>query len=122
MLLALSFDLRQKLVLALRRNGGHTVVRQAWLLLCKLGIHPLICWGIMHLAGLPPLWLGVFMSATGTALVASVLAEVYSAVLEEAALTAVLSNAASMVSLMLFIFLLQGAICRACQEGNRIIE
>ena len=55
----------------------------------------------MHLAGLPPLWLGVgvLMSATGTALVASVLAEVYSAVPEEAALTAVLSNAASMVSL-----------------------
>ena len=51
MLLALGFDLRQKLVLALRRNGGHTVIRQAWLLLCKLGIHPLICWGIMHLAG-----------------------------------------------------------------------
>ena len=50
-------------------------------------------------------------SATGTALVASVLAEVYSAVPEEAALTAVLSNAASMVSLMLFIFLLQGAGC-----------
>ena len=47
----------------------------------------------------------------GTALVASVLAEVYSAVPEEAALTAVLSNAASMVSLMLFIFLLQGAGC-----------
>lgn len=113
MLLALGFDLRQKLVLALRRNGGHTVIRQAWLLLCKLGIHPLICWGIMHLAGLPPLWLGVgvLMSATGTALVASVLAEVYSAVPEEAALTAVLSNAASMVSLMLFIFLLQGAGC-----------
>jgi malonate transporter len=43
--------------------------------------------------------------------VASVLAEVYSAVPEEAALTAVLSNAASMVSLMLFIFLLQGAGC-----------
>ena len=105
MLLALGFDLRQ--------NGGHTVIRQAWLLLCKLGIHPLICWGIMHLAGLPPLWLGVgvLMSATGTALVASVLAEVYSAVPEEAALTAVLSNAASMVSLMLFIFLLQGAGC-----------
>ena len=41
------------------------------------------------------------------------LAEVYSAVPEEAALTAVLSNAASMVSLMLFIFLLQGrAVCR----------
>ena len=113
MLLALGFDLRQKLVLALRRNGGHTVIRQAWLLLCKLGIHPLICWGIMHLAGLPPLWLGVgvLMFATGTALVASVLAEVYSAVPEEAALTAVLSNAASMVSLMLFIFLLQGAGC-----------
>ena len=113
MLLALGFDLRQKLVLALRRNGGHTVIRQAWLLLCKLGIHPLICWGIMRLAGLPPLWLGVgvLMSATGTALVASVLAEVYSAVPEEAALTAVLSNAASMVSLMLFIFLLQGAGC-----------
>lgn len=100
-------------MLALRRNGGHTVIRQTWLLLCKLGIHPLICWGIMRLAGLPPLWLGVgvLMSATGTALVASVLAEVYSAVPEEAALTAVLSNAASMVSLMLFIFLLQGAGC-----------
>ena len=80
----------------------------------ELGIHPLNCWGIMHLAGLPPgFWLGVgvLMSATGTALVASVLAEVYSAVPEEAALTAVLSNAASMVSLMLFIFLLQGAVC-----------
>lgn len=40
MLLALGFDLRQKLVLALRRNGGHTVIRQAWLLLCKLASIP----------------------------------------------------------------------------------
>lgn len=79
---------------------------------------PLLLFQIMATAPLesfahPQFWLGVgvLMSATGTALVASVLAEVYSAVPEEAALTAVLSNAASMVSLMLFIFLLQGAGC-----------
>ena len=45
------------------------------------------------------------MSGTATALVATVLAEVYSAVPEEAALTAVFSNGLSMFTLTGFVWL-----------------
>lgn len=107
MLLSLGFDLRQKLALAARRGQGHAFLRQAWVLLCKLILLPLLSWGIMAYIGLPPLWtaIGVLISATGSALIASVLAAVYSAIAEEAALTAVLSNGLSLFTLTGFIWL-----------------
>ena len=107
MLLSLGFDLRQKLALAARRGQGHAALRQAWVLLCKLLLLPLLAWGIMAAVGLPPLWtaVGVLISATGTALIASVLASVYSAIAEEAAMTAVLSNGLSLFTLTGFIWL-----------------
>ena len=107
MLLSLGFDLRQKLALAARRGQGHAALRQAWVLLCKLLLLPLLAWGIMAAVGLPPLWMavGVLISATGTALIASVLASVYSAIAEEAAMTAVLSNGLSLFTLTGFIWL-----------------
>ena len=103
MLLSLGFDLRQKLALAARRGQGHAALRQAWVLLCKLLLLPLLAWGIMAAVGLPPLWtaVGVLISATGTALISSV----YSAIAEEAAMTAVLSNGLSLFTLTGFIWL-----------------
>lgn len=111
MLVALGLDLGQKLRLALTRSAGHAFWRQAWLVGCKLVLCPLLCWLIMAPLGVEPLWLGVgvLMSATGTALVASVLAQVYNALPEEAAFTAVLSNGASLVTLTLCILLLQSS-------------
>ena len=109
MLVSLGFDLGQKLRLALTRSVGHAIWRQVWLVSCKLVLCPLLCWLIMAPLGVEPLWLGVgvLMSATGSALVASVLAQVYNALPEEAAFTAVLSNGVSLVTLTACIMLLQ---------------
>ena len=48
MLLALGLDLQQKLAVATRRAQGGVLLRQIWFSLCKLVLHPLLCWGIMH--------------------------------------------------------------------------
>ena len=63
-------------------------------MLCKLVLHPLLCWAMLAAFGVSGLWLviSVIISATATALVVTVIAEVYSAVPEEAALTAVVAN------------------------------
>lgn len=107
MLLALGLDLRQKLALALGRAQGHAALRQSWLICCKLLLHPLLCWGIMWLLGISGVWLaiGVLMSGTATALIVTVLGEVYRAVPEESALTVVLSNGLSMFTLTGFVWL-----------------
>lgn len=57
--------------------------------------------------GISGIWLaiGVLMSATATALIVTVLAEVYGAVPEESALTAVLSNGLSIFTLTGFVWL-----------------
>ena len=107
MLLALGLDLRQKLALAMHRAEGYAALRQVWLISCKLLLHPLLCWAIMWLLGISGAWLaiGVIMSGTATALIVTVLAEIYGAVPEESALTAVLSNALSMFTLTGFVWL-----------------
>lgn len=109
MLLALGLDLRQKLTLARRRAQGHAVLRQCWYLVCKLLIHPLLCWAALALLGIGGRWLvvGVLISATATALLVTVMAEVYRAAPEEAALTAVLSNGISLFTLTGFVWLFQ---------------
>lgn len=111
MLLALGLDLRRKLSLAGRRLHGHVFLWQVWLVGCKLLIQPLLCGGIMLLAGVSGHWLvvGVLMSATATALVVAVIAEVYSAVPEEAALTVVLSNGMSLFTLTGFVWFFQSS-------------
>ena len=107
MLLALGLDLRQKLALATRRSHGGMALRQVWFIFCKLVLHPLLCWGILHVMGITGLWLviPVLISATATALLVSVIAEVYSAVPEEAALTAVVTNGVSILTLTGFVWL-----------------
>ena len=109
MLLSLGLDLRQKLVVATRQAHGHAVVRQCWFIICKLVLHPLLCWGIMYALGITGLWLtiGVLISATATALLVSVLAQVYDTVPEEAALTAVVNNGLSILTLTGFVWLFQ---------------
>lgn len=113
MLVALGLDLGEKLRLALGRGRGHTLLWQTWIVSCKLLLCPLICWGIMSALSVEPLWLGVAVltSGTGTALMATVLAQVYAAVPEESALTAVLSNGISMLTLTGIIWILQGMGC-----------
>lgn len=114
MLLALGLDLRQKLALAMRRAQGRAALRQTWLIACKLLLHPLLCWGIMWLLGISGVWLaiGVIMSGTATALIVTVLAEVYGAAPEESALTAVLSNGLSIFTLtgLVWLFLRLGML------------
>ena len=109
MLLALGLDLQQKLAVATRRAQGGVLLRQIWFSLCKLVLHPLLCWGIMYALGITGLWLtiGVLISATATALLVSVLAQVYNAVPEEAALTAVVNNGLSILTLTGFVWLFQ---------------
>ena len=106
MLLALGLDLRQKLMVATRMAHGHAIARHAWFILCKLVLHPLLCWAMLAALGVSGLWLviSVNISATATALVVTVIAEVYSAVPEEAALTAVVANGLSIVTLTGFVW------------------
>ena len=113
MLVALGLDLGEKLRLALSRGRGHALLWQSWLVSCKLLVCPLICWLIMSALSVDPLWLGVAVltSGTGTALMASVLAQIYTAVPEESALTVVLSNGISMLTLTAIIWILQGQGC-----------
>ena len=85
------------------------MLRQCWYLGCKLLIHPLLCWAALAWLGVGGRWLvvGVLVSATATALLVTVIAEVYKAVPEEAALTAVLSNGVSLLTLTGFVWLFQ---------------
>ena len=108
MLLSLGLDLRERLRMSVRRIRIRGMAYQFWLVLWKLLFLPLLCWGIMTLMGTPPLWTGVSVltMATGSGMVASVLAQVYSTVPEEAALTTILTNGLSMVTLTLTIYLL----------------
>ena len=106
MLLALGLDLRQKLVVATRQAHGHAMLRLSWFVLCKLLVHPLLCWAMLAALGVSGLWLviSVIISATATALVVTVIAEVYSTVPEESALTAVVANGLSIVTLTGFVW------------------
>ncbi|MDO5484434.1 MAG: AEC family transporter [Desulfovibrionaceae bacterium] len=106
MLLSLGLDLRQKLETVRRQAAGQVIVRQTWLIGCKLILHPLLCWYLLWLLGVEGLWLSVsvLLSATAAALVNALMAEVYDADPAEAALTVVLSNALNMFSLSAFIW------------------
>ena len=106
MLLSLGLDLRQKLVVATRQAHGHAMLRLSWFVLCKLLVHPLLCWAMLAALGVSGLWLviSVIISATATALVVTVIAEVYSTVPEESALTAVVANGLSIITLTGFVW------------------
>jgi len=73
---------------------------------CMLLAHPLLCWVMLAALGVSGLWLviSVIVSATATALVVTVIAEVYSTVPEEAALTAVVANGLSIFTLTGFVW------------------
>ena len=108
MLLSLGLGLRERLRMSVRRIRIRGMACQAWLVLWKLLLLPLLCWAIMEVTGATPLWTGVAVlsMATGSGMVASVLAQVYSTVPEETALTTILTNGLSVVTLSLIIYLL----------------
>ena len=89
--------------------GGHALLRQTALQICKLVVQPLVCWGILAALGVEGLWLAVsvIMAASGSALVVPVLADVHHAGPEEATLTALVSNGLSLVSLSFFIWVMR---------------
>lgn len=107
MLLSLGLDLRQKLEMVGRQVSWESAMRQAWLISCKLLVHPILCWLCLWLLGVEGLWLSVsvLLCATAAALVNALIAEVYDAGAAESALTVVLSNALSMFTLTGFIWL-----------------
>lgn len=109
MLLSLGLSLRERLRISVRKIRTRGMAYQLWLVLWKLLFLPALCWGIMELAGAPHLWTGVCVlsMATGSGMVASVLAQVYSTVPEEAALTTILSNGLSVITLSLIIYLFE---------------
>ena len=94
MLVTLGLTLRERLAVVLRHAGGHALLRQTALQICKLVVQPLVCWGILAALGVEGLWLAVsvIMAASGSALVVPVLADVHHAGPEEATLTALVSN------------------------------
>ncbi len=109
MLLALGLDLRGRFRMLFRRRiRARRMIGQLWLVLWKLVLLPLFAWGIMSFCGTPPMWIGVTVLclATGSGMVSSVLAHVYSTVPDEAALTSVLTNGASLVTLTVAVYVL----------------
>ena len=109
MLVTLGLTLRERLAVVLRHAGGHALLRQTALQVCKLVVQPLVCWGILAALGVEGLWLAVsvIMAASGSALVVPVLADVHHAGPEEATLTALVSNGLSLFSLSFFIWLMR---------------
>lgn len=81
MLVTLGLTLRERLAVVLRHAGGHALLRQTALQICKLVVQPLVCWGILAALGVEGLWLAVsvIMAASGSALVVPVLADVHHA-------------------------------------------
>jgi len=110
-LLALGLDLRSKLRLALRASDSSMAARQAGVSAAKLLVHPLLAWGIMHVCGVPGLWLavGVIISATPTAVGAYALAEVYGRASEEAAFSVALTSALSLFAMSGFAYAFRAA-------------
>ena len=108
MLLALGLEMRQKIVLAAKNTHWQAVARQMWYLTAKLVLNPLLCWAAMVALGVQGLWLsiGVVMSGTATALVVSVMAEIYRAIPEECVLTIVLSHVLNIVTLTILLWCL----------------
>lgn len=106
MLLALGLDVQERLGMGRQRLGG-VLLRQGWIVGCKLLLHPLLCWLLLWLLGVEGLWLtvSVLLSATAAALVNAVMAEVHKANPAEAALSVLLSNGLSLFSLTGFIWL-----------------
>ena len=109
MLVTLGLTLRERLAVVLRHAGGHALLRQTALQICKLVVQPLVCWGILAALGVEGLWLAVsvIMAASGSALVVPVLADVHHAGPEEATLTALVSNGLSLFSLSFFIWVMR---------------
>lgn len=110
MLLALGYDVQERLALVHQQRLSSVLVRQGWIVGCKLLLHPLLCWLLLWLLGVDGLWLtvSVLLSATAAALVNAVMAEVHDANPTEAALSVLLSNGLSLFSLTGFIWLFIG--------------
>ena len=106
---AVSYTHLERLAVVLRHAGGHALLRQTALQICKLVVQPLVCWGILAALGVEGLWLAVsvIMAASGSALVVPVLADVHHAGPEEATLTALVSNGLSLFSLSFFIWVMR---------------
>lgn len=108
MLFSLGLGLRGHMLRALR-GQKHLFGHSTLLVLCKLILLPALTWATLAFAGYGGLWLSVMviMSATGTAVVTAVFAEIYQASPEESALCVTVSNLLSLFSLMGFAWLLQ---------------
>ena len=110
MLLALGLDLRGKYRVAALSGKGLNLPRLGGVGMLKLVVHPLLTWWLMDLLGVGGTWLvvGVIMSGTATALVSYVIAEIYDAVPEEVALTAVVTNVLNLVTITVLASIFRG--------------
>lgn len=110
MLLALGLDLRTKYKVAVSGGRGLNLPRLGGVSLLKLAVQPLLAWWILDLMGVTGTWLavGVIMSGTATALLSYVIAELYEAVPEEVALTAVVTNVLNLATITVLATAMKG--------------
>ena len=104
--LALGLDMRRQLRLGFADKNGGTLKRQGGIALVKLVLHPLLTWGLLALCGVSGVWLAVcvIMSGTATAIGCWVVADIYKTVPEESALSVVLTNVFSLLTLPAFAY------------------
>lgn len=102
MLLALGLDLRDKVRLAFT-GDTFNFIRFGTSLLMKLVIHPILAWGLLSLMGVHGTWLavGVIMSGTATALMTTVIADIYRCLAADVATITVASNILNLATLTL---------------------
>ncbi|MDO5538214.1 MAG: AEC family transporter, partial [Desulfovibrionaceae bacterium] len=100
MIFTLGLCLRPNLVAALRAHSI-SVPQQIWLCSFRLVIVPALTLGVLLLLGVDPLWtcVTVVISATGTGIIVSALAQLYNAIPGPAALTIGLTNILSLFSI-----------------------
>lgn len=108
MLLALGLGLREKLQRALGAGSG-MLLRQLWLLACKLVVGPALVGGFLVLAGCTGVWVAVpvIIAGTGTAVITALFAELYRTRPEEASLNVAVSNVVCLATIMGWLAVLQ---------------
>lgn len=105
MLLAVGFDLQEKLSILQKKKS--TFIFAGYLTILRLGLAPLIAWGLMSYLDFEAIWIVIFVIiyGTGSALVSSVVATVYKVIPEDATFCVLLTNGLSMFSLTVIIWL-----------------
>ncbi len=108
MLFTMGFSMRENIATAIARHSIH-FLQQLWICTLRLVVLPLLTLFIMMNLGIDPLWVAVtcIVSATGSAIFVSALAQIYQAVPGQASMTIAVTNLLSLFSLSGMLMILQ---------------